>query len=364
MAPASATRVAEAPDHLLPRGLLGWFPLLWSRALFPGRATPPSPPRLVSLLLVVMLPAVLLYPRMDFHLLEPDEGRYAQIPREMLARGDWVVPQLQGQPYLDKPPLLYWLAMLSYSVFGVSEAAARLVPALAIHGTILATYCIGRRSVGDRAACWAAMFLAVAPGFVLMGRLLILDGLLACCTTLAILSTFEAVRAERLKWGWWLLGATAAGLGVLTKGPVALLLLVPPVWLFRRLHGAECRIGIKPLLAYAATVLGVNLPWYIAIGLRAPAFLRYFFWEHNVVRFVQPFDHIRPVWFYLPVLLAGLFPATLLTFWFIRFLLSGDPQRTRLRTPEFGFHLLAGGWCIVFFSLAGSKLPTYILPAF
>ena len=92
--------------------------------------------------------------------------------------------------------------------------------------------------------------------------------------------------------------------------------------------------------------------------------MRYFFWDHNVVRLVQPFDHIRPAWFYLPVVLAGLFPATLLAFWFIRFLLSGDPRRSRLRTPEFGFHLLAGCWCVAFFSMAGSKLPTYILPAF
>ena len=100
---------------------------------------------------------------MNFHLLEPDEGRYAQIPREMLARGDWVVPHLQGQPYLDKPPLLYWLVMLSYSVFGVSEAAARLVPALAVHGTILATYFIGRRSIGDRPARWGRCFSRSRP---------------------------------------------------------------------------------------------------------------------------------------------------------------------------------------------------------
>src|SRR5262249_57664622 len=159
--------------------------------------------RIFSLLLVIIVPAVLLYPRMDFHLLEPDEGRYAQIPREMLARGDWVVPHLQGQPYLDKPPLLYWLVMLSYSVFGVSEAAARLVPALATHGTILVVYLIGRRSLGERSAFWGALLLSVVPGFMGMARILTMDGLLTFWITLALLSTFEAIRGERFRTGCW-----------------------------------------------------------------------------------------------------------------------------------------------------------------
>src|SRR5262249_61192224 len=145
-------RVVDVPFHVLPRSLAGWFPLIWSRTLFPGQAEQPSRPRLLSVALVLILPALLLYPSMSFHLLEPDEGRYAQIPREMLARGDWVVPHLQGQPYLDKPPLLYWLVMLSYSVFGVAEAPARLIPALAVHGAILVVYLIGRRSLGERSA--------------------------------------------------------------------------------------------------------------------------------------------------------------------------------------------------------------------
>src|SRR5438105_11680206 len=151
-----------------PTRFLDWLPFLWARVLFPGSQTAPTDVRLPSLLILIVLPALLLYPTLSFRLLEPDEGRYAQIPKEMLARGDWVVPHLQGQPYLDKPPLLYWLVMLSYQAFGVSEAAARLVPALAVHGTILAAYFIGRRTVGDRAARSGALFLAVAPGFTLM----------------------------------------------------------------------------------------------------------------------------------------------------------------------------------------------------
>src|SRR5437763_17187288 len=114
-----------------PNRFLDWLPYLWGRVLFPAPQNVPTAVRLPSLLLLIVLPAVLLYPTLSFRLLEPDEGRYAEIPKEMLDRGDWGVPHLQGEPYLDKPPMLYWLIALSYKAFGISEASARLVPALA-----------------------------------------------------------------------------------------------------------------------------------------------------------------------------------------------------------------------------------------
>src|SRR5262249_44289349 len=134
------------------RSLLAWLPLLWSGVLFPGRSPETTPLRWPALFLLLILPGVLLYPCLSFHLFEPDEGRYAEIPREMLQRGEWVVPYLQGEPYLDKPPLLYWLVMASYRLFGVHPWAARLVPALAVHGCVLLTYLLGRRNLGERPA--------------------------------------------------------------------------------------------------------------------------------------------------------------------------------------------------------------------
>jgi 4-amino-4-deoxy-L-arabinose transferase-like glycosyltransferase len=347
-----------------PRSLPAWLPVLWRRVLFPGTATADTRVRALSLLLVVALPAVLLYPCLSFHLFEPDEGRYAEIPREMLARADWVVPYLQGEPYLDKPPLLYWLVMGSYRLFGVHAWAARLVPALAVHGCVLLVYLLGRRALGERAALWGALLLALAPGFVSMGRLLVLDGLLAFWVALALFAGFEAVRGPRLRRGWWLLAAAACGLGVLTKGPVAVLLVVPPLWLHRRLAGPACRLSWAARLAFAAVTLAVAGPWYVAVCLRAPAFAGYFLWQHNVVRFLSPFDHLEPVWFYGPVVLAGLLPGTLWAVPFLRFLLTGRPEDVARRSPELGFALLAGGWGVFFFTLSGCKLPTYVLPAF
>ncbi len=346
----------------LPGSLRAWPPFLWSRVLFPGEPISlPGRPSLVALFTLIVLPAVLLYPYLSFPLLEPDESRYAEIPREMLQRGDPIVPVLQGEPYLDKPPLLYWLVAASYRLFGVSEWAARLPSALAVHGTILLIYLLGRRVLGERSAFVGAMALALAPGFVTIGRMLILDGLLTFWTTLALFAAFEALRGDRLHAGWWLTAAAACGFGVLTKGPIAVVLVAPPLWMYRRLTGRGCAVGGRALLGFAAVMLAVALPWYVALTWRIPGFFRYFFWEHHVVRYLSSFAHEHGVWFYAPVMLLGLLPASLFIVPFVRFLGSnGSAQR---RTPELGFHLLAGGWCVLFFSLSSCKLPTYVLPA-
>ena len=349
----------------LPRSLPAWLPYLWSRVLFPGGSCREAEPRrLSSLVILLLVPAALLYPCLSFHLFEPDESRYAEIPREMFQRGEWVVPYLQSEPYLDKPPLLYWLIEASYAVFGVKVWAARLIPALAVHGCILLVYFLGRRSLGERAAFWGALGLSLAPGFLSMGRLLLLDSLLTLWTTLALLAAFESVRGQRLRWGWWLLASLACGLGVLTKGPVALVLLLPPLWLQRWLTGSTCRIGRAGALVFALVVVVVTLPWYVAMSLRVPAFAREFFWDHNVRRFLAPFAHEHGIWFYGPVLLGGLLPATLLLVPFVRFLLASDPARASRRTVELSFMLLGGLWCVFFFTLSQCKLPTYIMPAF
>jgi 4-amino-4-deoxy-L-arabinose transferase-like glycosyltransferase len=352
------------------RTLLGWFGFLFCRVLFPGEADRQTRMRPLSLLLVLLLPAAILYPTLGFHLLEPDEGRYAQIPREMYERGSWVVPTLQGEPYLDKPPLMYWLVALSYRLFGVSPESARLVPALCVHLTILAVYVLGRRSIGERAALWAALLLSVAPGFVCIARLLLLDGLLTLCVTTSVLCGFEAVRTGKFRPGWWIAAAFASGLGFLTKGPISEVLLFVPLWMFAFLvRGSSERpltARVHPLSygLFIAIVIAVNVPWYIAIYREQPRFLGHFFWQHNVMRFLQPFDHLQPIWFYAPILMAGLLPGTLLLAAYLLQLLRGSAELGANRSPAGGFWLLAGAWCVFFFSCSGSKLPTYILPAY
>jgi hypothetical protein len=118
------------------------------------------------------------------------------------------------------------------------------------------------------------------------------------------------------------------------------------------------------LAGFLAVIAAINVPWYTAIFMREPVFLRYFFWEHNILRFVKPFDHLQPFWYYLPIVLGGLLPGTFLLYSFTRHLMSGDEERSATRSPALGFFLLAGLWCVGFFSMSGCKLPTYVLPAF
>jgi len=178
----------------------------------------------------------------------------------------------------------------------------------------------------------------------------------------SIFTAFEALRGEYFRWGWWLISAVACGLGVLTKGPIAFLLLGPPLMAHQWLTRSSIKIGWGRWVVYATVILAVVLPWYVMMILRVPSFARYFFWEQNVVRFFSPFDHQRPVWFYGPVLLLGLLPASFLVIPFFRFLLS--EKEAASRSWALGFMLLAAGWCLLFFTLSGCKLPTYILPAF
>ncbi|MGL4423555.1 MAG: glycosyltransferase family 39 protein, partial [Gemmataceae bacterium] len=265
--------------------------------------------------------------------------------------------------YLDKPPLMYWLVMLSYRLFGVCPEAARLVPALCVHATILGVYGLGRRSIGSTGALWAAMLLTAAPLFIGVARLLLLDGLLTFCITLSMLTGFEAVRTGQFRRSWWIAAALFSGLGFLTKGPISEVLLFPPLFAAGWLTGRLARVGLKDLALFGLIVFGVNLPWYIAMYQQEPQFLKYFFWQHNVMRFVQPFDHLQPVWYYFPLLFVGFLPAAPIIVSYLRSFWRGTDSETP-RTPAGGYWLLAGLWCMFFFSVSGSKLPTYILPAF
>jgi hypothetical protein len=355
--------MSHPPVTSAPSSFPACLPYLWSRVLFPGETQVPTAWRWSALLILVILPGLLLYPCLSFYLFEPDEGRYAEIPREMLLRATWTVPYLQGEPYLDKPPLLYWLVMLSYTIFGVHDWAARLVPALAVHGAVLLTYLVGRRGFGERVAFLAALVLTLTPGLLGVGRLLTMDGLLTFWVTLGLLSAFEATRTSELRRGWWFLAAAACGLGLLTKGPIALILVLPPLWLHRRLTRTGAQLRWRDRLAFLGVTLAVALPWYITLCFSNPEFAKHFLWDHNVVRFLQPFDHLEPVWYYAPILALGLFPATLLLVPLARYLGAGDAPITATRSTALGFSLLAGLWCVLFFSFSGSKLPTYILPA-
>ena len=344
----------------MPAAPARWPSYLWSRVLFPAAPDAATAVRPIHLLWVLLAPALLLWPAGGFALFEPDEGRYLQIALEMKQSGNILVPTLQGEPYLDKPPLFYWLVRLSLGLFGDTPGAGRAIPALAVQLTVLAVYLIGRRSVGANGALAAAMLLTVTPAYLSVARLLVLDGTLTLFITLSTLCAYEAVRTGRFLWSWWLCAAVASGLGFLTKGPISEVLLFPPLLAAARLTRGIARPGLIPAGVFLAVVGLVNLPWYIGMAAREPAFVAHFFWDHNVMRFARPFDHLEPVWYYVPILLGGFLPGVLAGGVYLR----GIAKSESVRTPAGGFWLLCGAWALFFFSCSGSKLPTYVMPAF
>jgi 4-amino-4-deoxy-L-arabinose transferase-like glycosyltransferase len=248
--------------------------------------------------------------------------------------------------------------MASYCVFGVHDWAARLVPALASIGTILLTWLWGRKALGPRAGLCAAVVLALSARFIYLGRMLTFDPLLCLWVIAALASAQLAIRKAQLRWRWWLLSAICCGLGLLTKGPVALALVLPPVVVYRI---CLCRAGVQPvsLGAYVAVAAGLVLPWYAAMAWINPEAAVDFFWLHNFQRYVAPVDHQEPVWFFLPGLLLGTLPWSPLLVPLVR----GLWKRAQPRPPALIFGLMALLWCVIFFSLSGCKRVGYILPA-
>jgi dolichol-phosphate mannosyltransferase len=349
----------------IPRTLATLLPFWWTRALFPVDS-PPSPlsPRGETVgLFTLLLVAILLFcSRLGCPLQEPEEARYAEIPRQMLETGSWAVPVLHGQPYLDKPPLLYWLIMLSYSLCGVHDWAARLVPSFAGVLTVLVTYWWGRRTLGLRAAFLGALGLCLSARFVYFGRLLTMNGLLCLCVVTALAAAHIAILGPRLRWRYWLLAAAACGLGLLTKGPVALALAVVPVLACQLLDPRTARPRWPAWLAYGAVALGIAGPWYVAAAASDPEFAGYFFWRHSVLRFVAPFDHEEPTWYYVPGLLLGMLPWSLLLPSLVKALGRRSGPEAAERPAALGFFLLAALWSLMFYSAAGCKRAGYILP--
>lgn len=349
----------------VPRTLGHLLPFWWSRVLFGGGNPLPSHSSsrvcFRGLALVLLVACLLFFSRLRAPLLEPQEARYAEIPRQMLALGDLLVPSLHGDDYLDKPPLFYWAVMASYQIFGVHDWAARVVPGLAGVLTVLLTYLWGRRAFGERVGFYAALVLCLMPGFIYRARMLTFDTLLMLWVVAALALAHAALIAPRRSRVYWLLSACACGLGLLTKGPVAVALVVVPIVFLVALDARLNRVSLRGWTAYLVVALAVAAPWYVAVTWHEPGFLTEFFWKHNVVRFVAPFDHSKPAWYYLPGLLLGLSPWWLLGPGLVGFLRErGAAAR---RPAALGFVLFSCAWMIVFFSASGCKRPTYLLPA-
>lgn len=298
-------------------------------------------------------------------LTEPDEGRYAEIPREMVISGDWITPHLNAMPYLEKPPLQYWATGLAYMLFGFEAWVSRLWSlTLGLLG-VGVTYLLGRTLWDRRTGLLAALILASCPLYFVVAHINTLDIGLAFFLNAALACFIVAQRAaerslaER-RWMWLCWLALAAGF--LQKGLVALVLpglalivysiAYKDVSFWRRLH------PVAGLLIVAA----LTLPWLMLVSARNPDFLNFFFLHEHLERFATT-THRRaePWWFFLAILFVGVIP------WLVTMLRAAIEKR---RASGAGTVLAAERlllvWAltvVVFFSLSGSKLAPYIVPA-
>jgi 4-amino-4-deoxy-L-arabinose transferase-like glycosyltransferase len=290
-----------------------------------------------------------------YGLWEPDEARYAEIAREMLVLRDFIVPHLNYVAYVEKPPLLYWLTALSFRIFGTNEFAARMVPAISALMGVIATFVFADRVMGRRRAVMATAILATAPLYALMAQVLTTDMLLSALTTIAIFAFYLHYR-EGGRWCW--IGYVAMALATLTKGPVGVALPALTMLVFLWWEGA-LKGSLRRLHAIAGVmlVLAIVTPWFIAISIREPGFLDFYFVGEHIRRiFDSSFSHGEPAYFYIPVVIAGLLPWSLL----VPFL----TWRRMTPKPARRYCVIAALVIVGAFSASSGKLIPYIIPAF
>lgn len=322
-----------------------------------------------SLLLAGFCAFLFFYGLGQFGLIGADEPRYAQVAREMLERHDCITPVLGGEPWLEKPPLYYWQAMLAYKLFGVSDWAARLPSAIDATFLVLAVYFfLHRFRQGFRLE--GALICASCAGIIGYARAASMDMSLAAAFTIGML-------------GWWAWRESGnrlylavfygfMGLGMLAKGPVAPFLAFAVIVIYafavRDLRQILRTLWLPGIFLFCA----IALPWYFAVQARNPDFFHVFIVEHNLARFSKNlYHHTEPIWYYLPVTALALVPWTVFEIVSLSQSIGDwwDKRKsltTRERNFEYQFHIFASCWLIIpllFFSISQSKLPGYILPA-
>jgi len=297
-------------------------------------------------------------------LLEPDEGRNAEVAREMLTSGDLITPHFNTLVYLDKPVVYFWLVAGSFRLWGVTEWAARFPSALMALATMLLTWFLARRMLGGVAGARAAVVLATTPLVLAFSRLVIFDMALAFLVTTAMASFwFAAVSDFRRPWLDVILFA-AMGLATITKGPVGFLLPLLSILAYQAACGQLSELKRLRWGLGLVVFLAAALPWFIAVSVRNPDFPRYALWEESLKRFATGSARRGGgILYYVPVFLLGVFP------WSFFLVFAGWNRLKRWRELRQERHqpvvfLLA--WAVVifvFFSISRSKLPGYFLPA-
>ena len=324
-----------------------------SSALNPGK-----------ILLLVLLYGLLWFGTLNYrHLIPSDEGRYAEMAREMLVTGDWITPRYNGYKYFEKPPLQIWATAAAFQAFGIGDWQARLWTALTGFLTILCIGFTGARIYNARAGWLGALVLASSPMWVIAGHFNSLDmGLsaflvAALCSLLFAQSSENKTLSRNWMWACW----ACMALATLSKGVIGI--AIPAmVFVVYSISAWDWKIWKRLyLISGIALYLAITAPWFALVAKRNPEFLEFFFIHEHLQRFTQD-DHSRtgPIYYFIPLLLIGFLP-------WIAQIPSSIAQAWRERRSYFSPSWLLVCWFLVilgFFSISHSKLPGYIIPIF
>jgi 4-amino-4-deoxy-L-arabinose transferase-like glycosyltransferase len=299
-------------------------------------------------------------------LYDPNEGMYAEIPREMILLRDWLTPHFNFIRYFEKPPLLYWLTAICYQLLGVSEFSSRLVTVLAAIGGVGVVYGIGRDLWGRRVGLVSGLILATSFGYFIFSRIVLTDMLFTALLAGAFWGVLHGLLGETPRPGAMLCGYAAMGLAILTKGLIGLAFPVLTIGGFLLLTRDRRLLRRLELLRGGAVFLAITAPWHILVGLKNPEFFWFYFVNEHLLRFVAR----RHLLDYAPMpLYAFLIMAVVWTFPWSAFL----PVALRRYWPTGGagreergflFVLLWAASVIGFFALTPSRLEYYSMPAF
>lgn len=289
-------------------------------------------------------------------LFDVDEGAFSEATREMIASGNYLTTYLNGHPRFDKPVLIYWFQVISVKTFGLNEFAFRFPSAAASAIWAAALYRFTRTELGRETAFPATLFMVLSLQVTIIAKAAIADGLLNCCLAITMFAVYTHYRTGSQVSRY--LAFAAAGLGVLTKGPVAILIPGAVSFLFFMQQG-ELKKWLKTVLNLPSILLflAIVLPWYTLEYLdQGMAFVEGFLFKHNVNRFSSSLEgHSGSLLYYFPVLLIGLMPFTGMLFTILFNL------KKLLSEPLHRYLLIWFAFVFVFFSFSGTKLPHYMI---
>ena len=290
-----------------------------------------------------------------YGLMNPDEGRYAEIPREMLASGDFFTPTLNQVLYFEKPPLYYWFTAASFAIFGQNEFGARFTSVVMGLMSILLTWFVARKFEDENTADLSAVILGTSGLFFALSRVNIIDMTLSALLTLALFSFYIFYKENKKRWLYIFYSALA--LATLAKGLIGIVLPGGVIFFFM-LFTRDWKILKRLFLTPAILVFFlICVPPFYMVCKKNPDFFYFFFIQEHFLRYATKMhDRYEPFWFFIPVIIGGLFPWTFALF---------IKVKNYFNKRQINLYLIL--WVMIitlFFSASSSKLIPYILPVF